>query len=355
MLENEEIFKELPEDLRNRFLEIFKDFGNIEEFETIKGKSIIDLMAVIMKESLKFFQDKQKLREFLNIVPDLILNYDKLIINSYIVDKEHYLDILNMLRIGYQFHKDKTIEICNSYISTLQSKYPIQKITYNILLFRDFAPNLYEVMENTPINEYEEKVSSLLFEMIKNNQEDQFQYYFFDWALKFGYLIEAYIKEFLISQLKLKCLLKNEDFNKIADSNKTIGQLLKTLRKENTLATIRNAIFHTSFIIDYHIDFDKRKIIFKDLKGKTKNLDINEFVGSYFKLFQLVQTELYALSFFIIKIYGEQLKFQIQNQIDSILQIFENAEIHESLSTNDSLDKFTEELKKILKSGMGFD
>ena len=208
-------------------------------------------------------------------------------------------------------------------------------------------------MEKTPINEFEEKFSKILYEMIENNQKDQFQLYFFDWVLKFGYLIEAYIKEFFISQLKLKCLLNNEDFNKIADNNKTIGQLLNTLETDKTLAIIRNAIFHTSFIIDYHIDFNKRKIIFKDWKGKTKKLDINEFVGSYFKLFQLIQTEQLAFSFFIIKINEEQLKLQLQKQIDSILKELENFDIPESLSSDDNLDKFTEELKKILKNSLG--
>ena len=81
MSKDENLFKELPEDLRDKFLEIFKDVGNVEEFQNSKDKSFIDLIAVLFKTSLKFLQDKQKLRVFLNIVPDLILNYDNFIIN----------------------------------------------------------------------------------------------------------------------------------------------------------------------------------------------------------------------------------------------------------------------------------
>lgn len=109
MSKDENLYKELPENLRKTYIDLFKDFGNVIEFESSKGKSIIDLMAFLIKYSLEFFQDKQKLREFLNIALELILNYDKFIINSDIVNKDHYLDIQNILRTIYQFNKDETI------------------------------------------------------------------------------------------------------------------------------------------------------------------------------------------------------------------------------------------------------
>ena len=208
-------------------------------------------------------------------------------------------------------------------------------------------------MESTPIKEYSDKFSELLYKMIESNQKDQFQLYFYDWALKFGYLIEAYIKEFLISKLKLKCLINNEDFNSIANKNQTIGQLLKTLETDNSLAFMRNAIFHTNFILEYHIDFDQRKIIFKDWEGKTKNLDINEFVGIYFKLYQLIQTEILAHSFFFMRINEKHFKLEFKKLLDFIMKVYENIDLPGSLSLEDDIDHFNAVLKKILKNGFG--
>ena len=191
--------------------------------------------------------------------------------------------------------------------------------------------------------------------MIEKNQKDQFQLYFFDWVLKFGYLIEAYVKEFLNARLKLRCILNKEDYSKIANKNQTIGQLLRTLKTDNSLAFIRNAIFHTNFILDYHIDYNKRKIIFRDWEGKIKTIDINNFVGSYFRLFLFVQTEIFAFSIFTIKINEKPLKLELQKQTDAVIEQFENIDVPESLLNEENLDKFTEELKKILKIGLGLE
>ncbi len=354
MSEGENLFKELPEKLKTKFLNFFQGLGDINEFEKSKGKSIIDLVAFMIKYTLEFLQDKQKLKEFLQIVPDLIVNYDKLFINSEIIDKEHYTEIQNNLITASQINKERTIEICTSYSSSIQTKFPLQDITYSTLIFRDFIPDLYKLMESTPIKEYSDKFAEVLYKMIESNQKDQFQLYFFDWALKFGYLIEAYIKEFLISQLKLRYLLNNEDFNNIANKNRTIGQLLRTLEKDNGLAFMRNAIFHTNFILEYHIDFDQRKIIFKDWEGKIKILDINEFVGIYFKLYQLIQTEILAFSFFFIRINERHFKLEFKKLLDSIMKVLENIDLPESLSSEDDIGKFTAEFKKILKNGLGF-
>lgn len=154
--------------------------------------------AILIDDS---HRNKDKLMKFLDIIPEFYLNLDKFFIHTEAVNKDHYIDIINILNLATQVDKVKTINICNEYFQSLETKYPFWKITNNLLIFRDFAPNFYRLISSTPINKFSEEITKILFNMIEDNKEEEFYNYFFDWILKYGYLIEAYIKEYRIFQL----------------------------------------------------------------------------------------------------------------------------------------------------------
>jgi len=334
-------FKEedLLEEFEEEFELIFKDLIEISELKDLNKISFVDLFTHLAIFGLEMIRNKEKLMKFLDMIPEFYLNLDKFFIHTEAVNKDHYIDIINILNFATQVDKAKTINICNEYFQSLENKYPFWKITNNLLIFRDFAPNFYRLISSTPLNKFSEEFTKILFKMIEDNEEEEFYNYFFDWILKYGYLIEAYIKEYLIFLLKIRCLLNNEDFNGIAKKNRTVGQLLKTLETDESLGTIRNAIFHTTFILDYKIDLDHRKVIFKDLNDKDKEFKIEDFVGIFFKLYQFIQTEQLALLFFMIKINEQQLRLHLSNIADDLKNELEKQEIPEKLLTKDEIEK----------------
>ena len=342
--------EELPEEFKKEFDLILKDLIETSELKDLNKISFEDLFTHFRIFGVEMIRNKDKLKKFLDIIPKFYMNLDKFFIHTEAINKDHYIDIINILNIASQEDKTKTINICREYFQSLETKYPFWKITNNLLIFRDFSPNFYRLISSTPLNKFSEEFTKILFKMIENHQEEEFYNYFFDWILKYGYLIEAYIKEYLIFLLKIRCLLNNEDFNKIFKKNRTVGRLLKILKTDESLGMIRNAIFHTTFILDYKVDLDHRKVIFKDLKDRDKEFKIEDFVGIFFKLYQFIQTEQLALSFFMIKIYEKQLKSHLSKILDNLKKELKKQGIPEKPLTNDEIDKIKMELKKILKN-----
>lgn len=114
-------------------------------------------------------------------------------------------------------------------IRNLLSKFPVKKLTTSLLIYEKFAPKVFERAEKTIIEKFFEEIYLMFLKMIEENQEEDFQLWFFDQVLKFGCLIEGYFKDLLKIELKLDCLLKNKDFKEIADKNRTMGQIFRTL------------------------------------------------------------------------------------------------------------------------------
>lgn len=353
MKNSNDIFKDLPPKLREIFEDLFGELNDDNKLLKLKNKSLLDVIPFFSAIILDVFRDKEKLLKLLEIIPEIYLNDDLLIFNSDdAIDKNHYLDLRNFLNIGYNVSQSETIKICKEYFQTLETKFPIQELTPNLLIYRDFAPKFFKSMESTPLEKLSNEFNSILFKMVEDHQEKEFYFYFFDWVLKFGYLIEAYIKEFLTTILKLKCLINKEDFNKIAKRNRMVGQLLKTLETEETLAILRNAIFHTSFILDYKVDLKRRNILFKDLNGRDKKIKIEDFVWSYFKLLQIIQTHQLAFSNFILKVNEKQLRSEITKVITSWKGKIDNLHNNANLFDQEQMNKLSRELQNVIKKSL---
>ncbi len=337
-----------PEDLEEKLKKIFNESDILLKFKDLEKMSAFDQLITIFKIFLPIIQDKDKLIIFLETIPDLITNLDELVVKDNQYDDEFYLQIRNILETAFKVDEPNTNNIISSYLQSFETKYPFDRFIYTIQLMRDFMPELIELLKSTPVNELADIFYERLLKMIEENQKEQFDYYFFDWTLKFGYIIEAYYKEFLISFKKLDYLLNGKSFGNIPKKELTVGRLLHYFKASSNLGIIRNAIFHSDFTIDYQLNIDKREIIFKDWK-KEEKFDIKTFFNTFFRVFQVVSTARLAFLFALIKKYKNQIKQAFTPIIQKAKDELEYTEFQKITINDDFFEKLKEDLEKALQ------
>lgn len=344
----EDNFKDLEEFL-NRFL------GNNQEpfLQSLESKSFFEALPDIYKNIAKSLQDSNRIKYLIDFLHIFLENYDKIILQSGICNLNLFTKVKNTLKVVSEKSESKCKEICSSYINTYRTKYPVPALTINLLLFQKNYDQFLKLLTTKPLNKLGDYFESFLLKLIEENQEEQFHSYFFDWILKFGYLIEAHIKEVLITQLKFAYFLKKEDFKKIPKKELTIGPLINKLKGNPTISLFRNSIFHTSFLIDYKVNLEERKLIFKDWKGRKKELSIKEFIGNYFKLIQMVQTYLLSISSFYFNIYKDKIIEGVTKAFTQDLVSGEDPK--SSLVTDEEVNNRISKLKDEFKKEFGFD
>lgn len=348
----------MPEENLNNIEKILNNplSGNEKELlNNLKDKTLLDFLLDNFKEVAKSFQDTNKIKNVFDLIPKYIENYDKILSQSCVIDKKLFTLINNTLQAAYKMDESRCQEICRSYFNTYKTKYPIEKLTVNLLLFQKNYDQFLKLITNTPLYKLEEHFESFLFKLIEENQEEQFHFYLFDWILKFGYLIEAYIKEILITQVKFICLLNNEDFNKIPKKELTIGPLTTRFEADNTLRLFRNSIFHTSFLIDYQVNLDDRKLIFNDWEGKPKDYSIEEFIGNYFRLIQVVQIFVISIFSFFFNLHKDKIISEMNKLFKPLKQELENTCSTKLYFTEEELNNIISKLKADLKKEFKLD
>jgi hypothetical protein len=286
-----------PEDLKDKFDEILSnvDFDRIsEDFE---NKSVADVMVNFINEISIVFQSKEGLIASVEAVKHFIFNLEENLILGNIVDEDIYREIKEDIKTTLEMNPSRVKEIYLTYKNSFKSKYPIEKLTESLLFYQKIRPDLIQVAQTVTYRDYTEKISELFSKTLDESEEEEFQRYIFDWLLKFGYIIEGFLVDIMRSQLKLYYLL-----NDIKKTDKyimglTFNNLLKNLEEDHTFRMYRNAIFHTSFIIEYQVNHEERKIFFPTLKTDQKEMSINELVGYYFRLIQVVQSYRYAFTY----------------------------------------------------------
>ncbi len=177
--------------------------------------------------------------------------------------------------------------------------------------------------------------------------------YFFDWVLKFGYLIEAYLKECLIFQLRINCILHNFNYNKILGKRKTIGRILRKLKGDKTIAHYRNSIFHADFLLDYKVNFDERKVVFKGESGRKRELKINKFVSTFFSCYQVVYTYLLAIPYFFLKVNKDQIIQNLKHTAEKMKAQLESYNFEKNAVSDEEKENIKQQLAKELKRSLG--
>ncbi len=99
------------EDLPEEFKFLFKDLIEISESKDLNKISFVDLFTHLAISGLEMIRNKDKLMKFLDIIPEFYLNLDKFFIHTEAVNKDHYIDIINILNLATQVDKVKTINL----------------------------------------------------------------------------------------------------------------------------------------------------------------------------------------------------------------------------------------------------
>lgn len=291
----------------------------------IEGKSLESMTYTdfLIEHMIGFFksvgENKKKALEFIDMIPDFYLNFDKYLLKTNEVNKEHYNTIRSFLDEAMKVDKEATLEACKSYLINVRSKYPVQSITKNLLIIQEHLSKFVNLTTQTPLKDYEKRLWTTLRKLVEKNQRNKFLDYFFDWNLKYAYIIEAYLKEYLLLVLKIECIFAKKPFDANYTGNETIGTILNILKgtqHDMKYVAIRNAVFHANFSMEYRVNFEQRKIVFRKLKGKPEVISIREFVENYFGLIQIVQTEMMAPTFFIMSLHRSQMKKSITSMTD---------------------------------------
>lgn len=184
---------------------------------------------------------------------------------------------------------NKFNQISMSYMQKLNNKFPIEGIYQTLLIFNDAKDKIKQLSNIIGYHEFQIKILELFEQLILNNEEGQFLSYFFDWTLKFGYIIEAYVKEMICMKLMIKNLLEDKIYEYLFERTPEIGKLITFLGSDKFISKIRNAIFHSDFLLEYQITWEKRLITFK--KGKERyELSIKDFMEFFFITTRVVST-----------------------------------------------------------------
>ena len=100
-----------PEELEEKLKDIFDDTEMKEKFKNIEKMSYVDLIIHSMRLMLPIMQDKTKVVAFFELIPDLLLNMDRAIIEDGQYDNDLYLRLEGFLDTANRFNDLKTTEI----------------------------------------------------------------------------------------------------------------------------------------------------------------------------------------------------------------------------------------------------
>jgi len=325
--DNEEKLKE--------FIEIF----NFKEIaERMEEKSFIDILSSFSLQLFKNLNSIDKIKYYFENLPDFYSLLFNQISKQILRDKE-YNKFYEILSAAIKKNSKFSLDIISDYFKKQDIRLSTDEIQLSTLIYRKIGPDIFNAALNVSIKNLEKKISDIFTEFLLENQEQQFKIYFLDWILKLGYIIEGKIKDILLLKVRLKCILEGYNYLKIYKTRRLylMGNLLNYLNEKKILARYRNAIFHTSFIIDYDIDYKKRKILFWELDGNAISFDIGEIVSLFFELIEKIQNYEIILFSTIInqKSIKELLKNSIQSEmndqdIEKIANQIRNIEINEN-------------------------
>ena len=295
---NKDIYKSMPKDLKTDVDKLFEKYGIDEQIFEGSFFNMIEIMIRFFLDVLRDDKDANVIFDLLKYIYD---NYQELAFNAQVADRNFYEEMKAKFEEAKEINDNIVVEIIESYLETMTNKVSLDILYNSILILRALLPNLLDSAISEPLEDFFEKTKNKFIELLEINKESEFKSYFLDWVLKFGYLIEGYIKEILIVYLKLCALCKDntlEEYNRILKKEKkhilSLGAVLYELEKfetniEKTLAKIRNSIFHTSFILDYKINVQERKIEFQD-RNKKISIDIEEFINLFYYLEKIYKT-----------------------------------------------------------------
>lgn len=298
-VDNRKFFSNMPKDLETDLDQLFKKYGIDEQI--FKG-SFFNMIENMIKFFLSALRDDNDASVIFNLIKYSSDYYHEMAFNAQFADKKFYKELKVKFEEAKKVNENIVVEIIEGYLETIINKVSLDNLKNSILIYRVLFTDLLDSAISEPLENFFEKIKNKFIELLETNKESEFKSYFFDWVLKFGYLIEGYIKEILIVYLKLCALCKDNtlnEYNRILKRERkhelSIGAVLYELKKleseiENTLVNIRNSIFHTSFILDYKINVQERKLEFQDRNKEKISINIEEFINFFYYLEKIYNT-----------------------------------------------------------------
>ena len=296
----EEIINQIK-DLIEKFIE--KEIIEIKtEIETITEEDFINYFLIF----LKALRNEEFRKELLEIIIKFINNFEVFIQKTpqIIIDKSFYLNLREFIEGALSVEPKKTLRCLFSYFKKMNEKIPVLTIFGSLLINREKKWKEKELKRILSIEDFL-KNSNSIETIIEQASETLFTQYVFDLALKFGYLLEAHIKNILMFILEIYYIKNDLNFNAFKEENgNTIGDILHAFKKEDIylnriIKDYRNAIFHSDFYLKYDVDMEKREINIRTLiysKEKSKKVEkvyyikIKDFFSYFYRMIILCFT-----------------------------------------------------------------
>ena len=280
----------------------------------IKNASYTDFIAIVMVWANNYSKKYEK--RYYNLAKIILLEIEPPILNpnAYKKYEEEFIKAAN-------YNLKEFNEITIHYLKKINNKFPFDKIINSLLIMMVMTKDFVNSPKNVNYFEFQKKVlESFLYKIIEQDKE-RFDIYFFDWNLKFGYLIEGYFKEMLCMRLMVRNILTEEDNSNLFRNTPWIGNILQELGEDMDQRKIRNAIFHSDFFLEYEVNWEERLITFKNFDEKIE-LSTKEFLTLFFETIQQVFTFGFALEYVhflkITKGNEEVLKYIKQDSYNSV-------------------------------------
>jgi len=288
-------------DLIEKFIE--KEIIEIKtEIETITEEDFINYFLIF----LKALRNEEFRKELLEIIINFIKNFEIFIQNTpqIIIDKSFYLNLREFIEGALSVEPEKTLRCLFSYFKRKNEKIQVLTIFGSLLINREKKWKEKELKRILSIEDFLNNSNSIEA-IIEEASEMLFTQYVFDIALKFGYLLEAHIKNILTFILEIYYIKNDLNFNAFKEENgNTIGDILHAFKKEDIylnriIKDYRNAIFHSDFYLKYDVDMEKREINIRTLiysKEKSKKVEkvygikIKDFFSYFYRMIILCFT-----------------------------------------------------------------
>lgn len=290
-------YDQMPNDIKKKMDYISGDIS-FDEPVKVTNKELFEKLSEILTD---VFSNWKKFEYFCDIIVYFYKNLGRFLLKLDFADKKFYSLFKKIILKAKEINNSLIESLLSRYLQIYKNKLPVDQIIYSILILRESSAEGLKDFEEMTFKDYLEIFLQKYFNLLEDSNEKEFKLYLFDWILKFGYLLEGYIKEILIFYLKLCLILKNDNLKSYKRIVKlenryrlTLGRVLNELAKLKALENpewgkIRNAIFHTSFDVNYEIDLNERTITFYDRKVENrKNLEI--FIEDFFHIIKVIRS-----------------------------------------------------------------
>lgn len=330
------VFDTLFEKYNDEIQEFLKKYNLEERFKkAIESHAIGEIAFIFFELIINALKDKELRNFLLELWKASVENFEDLLyrIPIPILDTELYFNIKPLIEEAAKINFEQVSRVLLSYFKVISEKIPVSYVYKSLNVNIEHKMKNIQIIQKFGIDEGFDKIINI-DKLIEEAGEKEFKIYLFDWALKFGYILEAHIKNILIFILNLYYIKTGVSINTDYYDVLSIGEVLNAFKNEEIwlnriLKHYRNAIFHSNFFINYDLDLENREIcisVFNYLEFigkkvfKTYKIKIAEFFSYFYRMIMLANTfDIVLATTFAKDLMVEKLEVLFEN-IDELLE-----------------------------------